>query len=40
MTPYHAKYDAHDLRRTGAEWVDRVTRVDFDAAIFKILNPN
>jgi hypothetical protein len=40
MTPYHAKYYAHELSRTGGEGVYRITRVGFDAAIFNILNPH
>lgn len=40
MTPYHAKYYAHELSRTGGDDEDRITRGSSGAANFKILNPN
>ena len=38
MTPYHAKYYAHELTRTGGEGVDRLGRALFDATV--TLNPH
>jgi hypothetical protein len=38
MTPYHAKYYAHELSRTGGEGVDRIGRALFDATVE--LNPH
>jgi hypothetical protein len=38
MTPYHAKYYAHELSRTGGEGVDRLGRALFDATVE--LNPH
>jgi hypothetical protein len=38
MTPYHAKYYAHELSRIGGEGVDRIGRALFDATVE--LNPH
>jgi SNF2 family DNA or RNA helicase len=38
MTPYHAKYYAHELSRTGGDGVDRIGRALFDATV--ALNPH
>lgn len=38
MTPYHAKYYAHELSRTGGDGVDRIGRALFDATV--TLNPH
>ena len=38
MTPYHARYYAHELTRTGGEGVDRLGRALFDATV--TLNPH
>ncbi|TAE77647.1 MAG: DEAD/DEAH box helicase [Verrucomicrobia bacterium] len=38
MTPYHAKYYAHELTRTGGDGVDRLGRALFDATV--TLNPH
>jgi SNF2 family DNA or RNA helicase len=38
MTPYHAKYYAHELSRAGGEGVDRLGRALFDATVE--LNPH
>jgi superfamily II DNA or RNA helicase len=38
MTPYHAKYYAHELSRVGGEGVDRLGRALFDACVE--LNPH
>lgn len=38
MTPYHAKYYAHELSRSGGEGVDRLGRALFDATV--TLNPH
>ena len=38
MTPYHAKYYAHELSRVGGEGVDRLGRTLFDACVE--LNPH
>ncbi len=38
MSPYHAKYYAHELTRTGGEGVDRLGRALFDATV--TLNPH
>ncbi len=38
MTPYHAKYYAHELSRTGGDGVDRIGRALFDATVE--LNPH
>lgn len=38
MTPYHAKYFAHELSRSGGEGVDRLGRALFDATVD--LNPH
>ena len=38
MTPYHAKYYAHELSRSGGEGVDRLGRALFDATVE--LNPH
>ncbi len=38
MTPYHAKYHAYELSRTGGEGVDRLGRALFDATV--TLNPH
>jgi len=38
MTPYHAKYFAHELTRTGGDGVDRLGRALFDATV--TLNPH
>ncbi len=38
MTPYHAKYYAHELGRTGGDGVDRLGRALFDATV--ALNPH
>lgn len=37
-TPYHAKYFAHELSRTGGDGVDRIGRALFDASVD--LNPH
>lgn len=38
LTPYHAKYYAHELSRVGGEGVDRLGRALFDACV--ALNPH
>lgn len=38
MTPFHAKYYAHELTRTGGDGVDRLGRALFDATV--TLNPH
>ncbi len=38
LTPYHAKYYAHELSRVGGEVVDRLGRALFDACVE--LNPH
>jgi len=38
LTPYHAKYYAHDLTRRSVDGVDRLTLALFDAAVD--LNPH
>ena len=39
MTPYHAKYYAHELSRTGGEGVDRLGRAVGGITIFSYRIP-